>query len=44
MVRQVLGDEEGILLCRACRESIDGERKIVLAVLPAAGASKSAEP
>jgi hypothetical protein len=33
---QILGDEEGILLCRACRESIDGERKIVLAVLPAA--------
>ena len=33
---QVLGDEEGILLCRACRERIDGERRIVLAVLPAA--------
>ena len=32
---QVLCDEEGILLCRACRESIDGQRKIVLAVLPA---------
>ena len=33
---QVLRDDEGILLCRACREDIDGERKIVLAVLPAA--------
>ena len=33
---QVLRDDDGILLCRACRESTDGERKIVLAVLPAA--------
>lgn len=33
---QVLREEDGILLCRACRESIDGERKSVLAALPAA--------
>ncbi|KJC35306.1 histidine kinase [Bradyrhizobium sp. LTSP857] len=34
--QQVLCDDEGILLCRACRENSDGERNIVLAVLPAA--------
>jgi PAS domain S-box-containing protein len=33
---QVLCDDEGILLCRACREGADGRREIVLAVLPAA--------
>jgi PAS domain S-box-containing protein len=33
---QILCDQEGILLCRACRESIDGQRKIVLVALPAA--------
>jgi PAS domain S-box-containing protein len=33
---QVLCDDEGILLCRACREGADGKRKNVLAVLPAA--------
>ena len=33
---QVLCDEEGILLCRACREGADGKRDVVLAVLPAA--------
>jgi len=33
---QVLCDEEGILLCRACREGTDGKRDVVLAVLPAA--------
>ena len=33
---QVLHDDEGILLCRACREDVNGERKIVLAVVPAA--------
>ena len=33
---QVLYDDEGILLCRAWREGINGERKVVLAVLPAA--------
>ncbi|MGY4608031.1 PAS domain S-box-containing protein [Bradyrhizobium sp. USDA 4474] len=33
---QVLSDEEGVLLCRAFRERIDGERQIVLALVPAA--------
>ncbi|QAU45234.1 AAA family ATPase [Bradyrhizobium guangzhouense] len=33
---QVLCDEEGILLCRTSRERIDGERQVVLAVVPAA--------
>ena len=33
---QLLYDDEGILLCRAWREGINGERKVVLAVLPAA--------
>jgi serine/threonine protein kinase len=33
---QVLFDDERILLCRAWRISISGERKVVLAVLPAA--------
>ena len=33
---QVLHDDEGILLCRACHEGVNGERKIVLAVVPAA--------
>jgi len=33
---QVLCDDDGILLCRACREGADGKREIVLAVLPAA--------
>ena len=33
---QVLCDDEGILLCRACREGADGKRDVVLAVLPAA--------
>src|SRR4249920_1221494 len=33
---QVLCDEEGILLCRACREGADGKRDVVLAVLPVA--------
>ncbi|MBH5402594.1 AAA family ATPase [Bradyrhizobium sp. CNPSo 4010] len=33
---QVLCDEEGIRLCRTRRESIDGERQVVLAVVPAA--------
>lgn len=33
---QVLHDDEGILLCRACREDVNGERKNVLAVVPAA--------
>ena len=33
---QVLCDDEGILLCRACREGADGKREAVLAVLPAA--------
>ena len=32
---QVLCDDEGILLCRACREGVDGKRGVVLAVLPA---------
>jgi len=33
---QILCDEEGILLCRTSREHIDGERQVVLAVVPAA--------
>ncbi|MBR1167061.1 ATP-binding sensor histidine kinase [Bradyrhizobium liaoningense] len=33
---QVLCEEDGILLCRAVRECTEGERKTVLAVLPAA--------
>ncbi|MBR0751937.1 AAA family ATPase [Bradyrhizobium jicamae] len=33
---QVLCDDEGILLCRASRDGIDGEPKTVLAVLPTA--------
>jgi PAS domain S-box-containing protein len=33
---QVLCDEDGILLCRTSRERIDGERQVVLAVVPAA--------
>jgi hypothetical protein len=33
---QVLHDDEGILLCRACREGADGKRDVVLAVLPVA--------
>jgi len=33
---QLLSDNDGILLCRACREGVDGKRDIVLAVLPAA--------
>src|SRR5690348_9434809 len=33
---QLLSDDDGILLCRACRESVDGHRDVVLAVLPAA--------
>jgi PAS domain S-box-containing protein len=33
---QLLSDNEGILLCRACREGVDGKRDVVLAVLPAA--------
>ena len=33
---QVLCDDEGILLCRACREGADGKREAVLAVLAAA--------
>lgn len=33
---QVLCNEEGILLCRTCRESGDGERQVVLAVVAAA--------
>ena len=28
---QLLHDDEGILLCRACREGVNGERKFVLA-------------
>jgi PAS domain S-box-containing protein len=34
--QQVLWDDEGILLCRACREDSNGARNIVLAALPAA--------
>jgi len=33
---QLLSDNDGILLCRACHEGVDGKRDIVLAVLPAA--------
>jgi PAS domain S-box-containing protein len=33
---QLLYDDEGIVLCRAWREGVNGERKVVLAVLPAA--------
>ena len=33
---QVLSDDEGILMCRACRERGDGKRDVVLAVLPTA--------
>jgi PAS domain S-box-containing protein len=33
---KVLWDDEGILLCRACREGTDGKRTAVLAALPAA--------
>jgi PAS domain S-box-containing protein len=33
---KVLWDDEGILLCRACREGADGKRIAVLAALPAA--------
>lgn len=33
---QVLCDDEGILLCRTCRESIGSELRVVLAVVPAA--------
>jgi PAS domain S-box-containing protein len=33
---KVLWDDEGILLCRACREGADGKRTAVLAALPAA--------
>src|SRR5690349_75806 len=33
---QVLSDDEGMLLCRASREGLDGKRDLVLAVLPAA--------
>src|SRR5689334_22707198 len=33
---QLLSDSEGFLLCRACRESADGKRDMVLAVVPAA--------
>src|SRR3954451_8817002 len=33
---QVLCDDKGILLCRACREGADGKRDVVLAVFPAA--------
>ena len=33
---QVLYDDEGILLCRACREGADGQREAVLAVVAAA--------
>jgi serine/threonine protein kinase len=33
---RVLNDDEGIMLCRGCREGVDGERKVVLAVVPAA--------
>ncbi len=33
---QVLCEEEGILLCRTSRERIDGERQVVLTVVPAA--------
>src|SRR5215471_6354268 len=33
---QLLSDNEGLLLCRACREGVDGKRAVVLAVLPAA--------
>jgi hypothetical protein len=38
---QVLCDDEGILLCRACREGADGKRDVVLAV-PSRGANTSA--
>src|SRR5262245_21657332 len=33
---QVLSDDEGLLLCRACREGADGQRDVVLAVFAAA--------
>jgi PAS domain S-box-containing protein len=33
---QILSDDEGLLLCRACREGADGRRNVVLAVLAAA--------
>jgi PAS domain S-box-containing protein len=33
---QVLSDDEGILMCRACRERGDGKRDVVLAALPTA--------
>jgi PAS domain S-box-containing protein len=33
---QLLSDNKGILLCRACREGVDGKAEVVLAVLPAA--------
>jgi len=38
---QLLSDNEGILLCRACREGIDGSRDVVLAVVPAAEQPKT---
>src|SRR5580693_8064309 len=33
---RVLSDDEGILMCRACRERGDGQRDVVLAVFPTA--------
>ena len=33
---QVLSEDEGLLLCRACRDGVDGKRNVVLAVFAAA--------